>query len=538
MGRSFFTLVSVFFFWGFLAASNGIFIPFCKTHFHLSQFQSQLIDSAFYGAYFIGSLLLYMFSLRLNRDIINHWGYKKTIIYGLLISILGAAAMIPSVNAGSFVFILSSFFLIALGFSLQQTSANPLVLNVGNPASGSHRLNFAGSINSLGTTIGPILVSLLLFGKLIALETDKKGASIESINTLYIILGGAFALAAVILALTKINKLDIEEQDQKEMSILKAPLIFILVTLLVLAVVFLYFPLRASSKGPVTDESVFLFSLSGLLFLLSAVLYAQYVRMRKSNRISTESHPHVTLGMLAIFMYVGVEVTIQSNLGSLLKETAFGGLSDSEISPYISLYWGSLMIGRWTGSLGAFRMSKTINFLLTIIVPLAAFALVLFMNYLSGAGIQIFYPYLICVAVLVAAFIITKQKPALTLMVFSLLATMAMIIGLCSTGMTGTFAFMSGGLFCSIMWPSIFSLATAGLGKYTSQASAFLIMMILGGAFIPPLQGLIADKTGNIHFSYILTVACFLYLAFYAWQSKRILIRKGIDYDGQLDSGN
>src|ERR1700746_1012966 len=114
-----FTLISVFFFWGFLAASNGIFIPFCKTHFHLSQFQSQLIDSAFYGAYFIGSLLLYIFSLQLNNDIINKAGYKKIIVYGLALSILGAVVMIPAVNSGSFAFILVAFFIIALGFSLQ-----------------------------------------------------------------------------------------------------------------------------------------------------------------------------------------------------------------------------------------------------------------------------------------------------------------------------------------------------------------------------------------------------------------------------------
>src|SRR5690606_11434914 len=108
----------------------------------------------------------------------------KTIIYGLLISVAGSLIMIPAVNSGSFAFILVAFFIIALGFSLQQTSANPLVLNLGNPATGAYRLNFAGSVNSLGTTIGPILVSLILFGKVVATEEDKVGASIGSINVL------------------------------------------------------------------------------------------------------------------------------------------------------------------------------------------------------------------------------------------------------------------------------------------------------------------------------------------------------------------
>src|SRR3989344_8409855 len=221
-----FALIAVFFFWGFLAASNGIFIPFCKTHFNLSQFQSQLIDSAFYGAYFIGSLLLYIFSLQFNNDIINKIGYKKTIIYGLLISIVGALIMIPAINSGSFMFILAAFFIIALGFSLQQTSANPLVLNLGNPATGSYRLNFAGSVNSLGTAIGPILVSLALFGKVVATDTDKTSASLGSINILYVILAVAFGAAIVILIFSKIPKLEIEE-DESEVKVLKQPLFFI-----------------------------------------------------------------------------------------------------------------------------------------------------------------------------------------------------------------------------------------------------------------------------------------------------------------------
>ncbi|MBS1935398.1 MAG: MFS transporter, partial [Bacteroidetes bacterium] len=117
------TLVIVFFFWGFIAASNSIFIPFCRTHFNLNQFQSQLIGSAFYGAYFIGSLILYLLSGLVGYDILNKIGYKKGIVYGLGISVIGALAIIPSANANSFPLILVSFFIVALGFSLQQTAA-------------------------------------------------------------------------------------------------------------------------------------------------------------------------------------------------------------------------------------------------------------------------------------------------------------------------------------------------------------------------------------------------------------------------------
>src|SRR6187401_2612872 len=131
------TLVIVFFFWGFIAASNSIFIPFCKSHFQLTQFESQLIGSAFYGAYFIGSLILYLVSSLLGYDILNKIGYKKGIIYGLLISVVGALAIIPSANANSFPMILVSFFIVALGFSLQQTAAQPFAISLGDPATGS-----------------------------------------------------------------------------------------------------------------------------------------------------------------------------------------------------------------------------------------------------------------------------------------------------------------------------------------------------------------------------------------------------------------
>ncbi|MES2762693.1 MAG: MFS transporter [Bacteroidota bacterium] len=524
---SFISIITVFFFWGFLAASNGIFIPFCKTHFQLSQFQSQLIDSAFYGAYFIGSLLLYMISLKLNSDIINRIGYKTTIVLGLGISILGALVMIPAVNIGSFPFILVAFFIIALGFSLQQTSANPLVLNIGDPATGSHRLNFAGSINSFGTTIGPILVSVLLFGKAIATGADKESAPISSINTLYIILAIAFVLAAIILYFTKMPKLKIEEQGTN-MKVLKSPLLFIMGIIVFLVIVFFYSAFNDYNAG--SQTYMFLGGIGSFLIVVLLALSMQYQTIKKQDRFEVKKYPQVLLGMLAIFVYVGVEVSIQSNLGSLLKLPDFGGLQDSEIGPYISLYWGSLMIGRWTGSIGAFDLNKNLKTVLTIIVPFLALCLVLFMNHLNGADSSQFYKYVICVVLLIAAFFMGQQKPALTLMIFGGLGTLAMIIGLVTTGQVSVFAFLSGGLFCSIMWPCIFSLATAGLGKYTSQASSFLIMMILGGAFIPPMQGLMADKM-NIHISYIIPVICFAFLTWYAFKVKAILKTEGIDYD-------
>jgi FHS family L-fucose permease-like MFS transporter len=193
-------LVIVFFFWGFIAASNSIFIPFCKTHFNLSQFESQLIGSAFYGAYFIGSLILFLVSNMIGYDILNRIGYKKGIIYGLMISVVGALLIIPSANANSFPAILASFFVVALGFSLQQTAAQPFAILLGDPATGSHRLNLGGSVNSLGTTLGPLIVSYFLFG---TPSSSQSEVTVTNINTLYLIVAGVFAAVALFFTFSR-----------------------------------------------------------------------------------------------------------------------------------------------------------------------------------------------------------------------------------------------------------------------------------------------------------------------------------------------
>ena len=158
------TLVTVFFFWGFIAAGNSVFIPFCKHYFNLDQFQSQLIDFAFYGAYYLGALGMFFYSNLNGQDLVSKWGYKKSIVYGLTFSALGAIAMILAVNGNTFAGMLVGFFIVALGFSLQQTAANPFALTLGDPSTGSNRINLGGSINSFGTSIGPIVVALALFG--------------------------------------------------------------------------------------------------------------------------------------------------------------------------------------------------------------------------------------------------------------------------------------------------------------------------------------------------------------------------------------
>jgi FHS family L-fucose permease-like MFS transporter len=207
------------------------------------------------------------------------------------------------------------------------------------------------------------------------------------------------------------------------------------------------------------------------------------------------------------------------------------------------MYWGSLMIGRWVGSISAFDLKPATKQLLTFIVPLVAFAIVLAVNKFSKHDIGILYYYIVCVLIQIGAFYVSNNRPARTLLIFGLLGMISMLIGLFSTGTVAIYAFLSGGLFCSIMWPCIFALSVAGLGKYTTQGAAFLIMMILGGGIIPPIQGKLADFLQSksnivgygIHYSYWVAVVCFAYITVFAFVVKGILKRQGIDYDNPVD---
>lgn len=522
-GSALYMLVMVFFFWGFLAASNGIFIPFCKTHFQLSQFESQLVDSAFYGAYFIGSLILYLISSGLGYDILNRIGFKNGIIYGLVISVVGALCMIPAVNSGDYMFILGSFFIIALGFSLQQTAANPFAIALGDPATGAHRLSLAGGVNSLGTTVGPIIVTLVLFGTVVATQEQVENAPISSINSLYLILGGVFLLVAGIFAVAKMPRVTSDEGFEKSEKATKT-MLSITGLIIALTVIGNFLPGLMGNYTSIILLATALVGVIGILFCANQSAQAD------STGWGAMKYPQLVLGMIAIFVYVGVEVAIQSNMGALLKLPEFGGLNESEISRYISLYWGSLMIGRWTGGIAVFKLKKSTKTILTVVVPFIAFAVILLANGLSGHQVSDLYVYAICIVILVLANFMAGEKPAKLLMILGILGVIAMIIGLLFTGNVGLFALISGGLVCSIMWPCIFALAIAGLGKFTSQGSAFLIMMILGGAIIPPLQGGLADIT-DIHSSYVIPVLCFAYLAFFAWKVSKVLKKQNINFE-------
>lgn len=541
------TLVTVFFFWGFIAAGNSVFIPFCKHYFKLDQFQSQLIDFAFYTAYYVGALLLFAYGAFGGKDLVGKWGYKKSIVYGLLFSALGAAAMIVAVNANTFAGMLTGLFIVALGFSLQQTAAQPFAISLGDPATGTSRVTLGGAINSFGTTIGPLLVALSLFGTTAAITDEQIAAlSLSKVILLYTAVGGLFVAAAALFYFSKKVPSGIsEESTEKADKALYALLIMSGLLVVCFVPVFSSYKTDMATLTDVEKHAMESYRLKWLFGALAVIvlglLFSNMRAKKNSNGWGAMQYPQLVLGMLAIFVYVGVEVSVGSNLGELLSYNDFGGFQASEATPYIAMYWGSLMIGRWAFSVSAFNLKKNTTLLLQIIVPLIAFLIILVVNIAFGYDMKPLYFYVVCVVIQILAFYFAQNKPARTLLIFSLLGVFAMVLGTFTKGTVAIYAFLSAGLCCSIMWPSIFSLSIAGLGKYTSQGSAFLIMMILGGGIIPPIQGKLADflqanssiEGFGIHQSYWVAAACFAYLAFFAFIVKKILGKQGIDYDAK-----
>lgn len=463
----FIPLVIVFFFWGFVAASNDILIPVFKQTFNLSQGESQLVSLAFYIAYTVGSLIYMGISMLIKQDLVNKIGYKNGLTLGLVISALGTLLFYPAANNASFPLMLSGLFMVALGFSLQQTVANPLAIALGPISTGSQRLTLAGGINNLGTTIGPLIVSFAIFG---SPSSSNSSMNIESVKIPYLVLGLAFLLVAILLKFSSLP----------------------------------------DKPAAITEE----------------------VSDSKNARSSALKYPQLIMGMIAIFVYVGVEVSTASNLPAYMEKNL--GFLTKDIAPYISLYWASLMIGRWTGAVEAFTENMNMQKILRFIAPYIAFSVFLFVNAVAEHDLSPFYIYAAIVLVLIAADIASKGNPARMLLIFSILGITALFVGMLTTGMTSVYAFTSVGLFCSTLWPCIFTLAISGLGKHTSQGSSFLIMMIMGGGIVSWLQGFVADEINNIQYSYIVGVLCFAYLAFYAYKVSGILKEQGISFDKKL----
>ncbi len=448
--KPFSAIIFLFFLWGFITVMNDVLIPHLKAVFELSYFQAALIQFAFFGAFFIISLIYFVTSISIG-DPISKIGYKNGIIIGLILCGIGCCLFYPAANYQRYAVFLGALFVLASGVTILQITANPYAAILGKPETASSRLNLAQGFNSFGTTLAPIVGAILLY----KVFSDGE-ITVDSLKMPYLIYGSLFFILAIIIKFVKLPSFINNEKIEKGLGVLK--------------------------------------------------------------------FRHVVLGMFAIFFYVGGEVSIGSFLINYFGLETVMGMEEAEAGVFLSYYWGGAMIGRFLGSVSMSEItSKRKKYLLMASLSVLFFFVLYFitaikieagtfsLQFLSFSKIWLFVVFLI---INYLFFLIGGTNPSKVLTLFvGIIIVLLLIMILCN----GELAFWSAiaiGAFNSILWSNIFTLAIKDLGKYTSQASSLLVMMIVGGALIPLLQGVVADYIG-IKLSFLIPVVCYGYLIFY-----------------------
>jgi FHS family L-fucose permease-like MFS transporter len=398
-------VTAIFFMWGFITVLNDVLIPHLKSVFTLNYAEVMLVQFTFFGAYFVMSLP--------SGKLLSRIGYRHSIIAGLAVAGVGALLFWPAARLPSYPLFLLAFFVLASGITLLQVAANPYVSLLGEERLASSRLNLAQAFNSLGTTLAPKF-------------------------------GGLVILSATVLGATELAQLPPAQQlayriGQAQM--VQWPYLGLAATLFVLAAVVWWFHLPPLAVGHADDP-----------------------RHRFADALA---HRHVRLGVVAIFLYVGAEVSIGSFMINYLALPQIGNMSEGRAAGFVSLYWGGAMIGRFVGSA-----------------------------------------------------LLTRIDPRRLLAACALVAAVLLATTMSGHGHVALWSVVAIGLFNSVMFPNIFTLGIDRLGPLTGKASSLLIMAIVGGAVIPLLQGLLADRIGVQH-AFVLPLLCYLYIVFYGLKGSR-----------------
>ncbi|NGZ88591.1 sugar MFS transporter [Duganella aceris] len=389
----------LFFMWGLLTSLNDVLIPHLKAVYTLTYVQAMLVQFCFFGAYFIVSLPAGM--------LIKKIGYQKGAVAGLTIAAAGCALFYPAATTGYTLFLIA-FFVLAGGITILQVAANPYVTVLGDAQTASSRLTLTQAFNSLGTTVAPAL-------------------------------GGMLILSGVVLNASDLALLPAAEQaayHAKEAASVQGPYLVLAFALVALAVLFAFarLPKIVDAEQPGGETAGW-----------SAVLH----------------HRHLVLGAIAIFLYVGGEVSIGSFLINFLGESHVAGLSPADAAPFVSYYWGGAMVGRFIG-----------------------FA------------------------------VMRKVSPGKALAFNSAAVIALVLLAIFGSGHLAMWAILAVGLFNSIMFPTIFSMALNKLGPLTGQGSGVLCMAIVGGALVPFAQGLLAD-TVSVQMSFLIPAACYTFILYF-----------------------
>ena len=393
---------ALFFIFGFITWANSQLIPYLKIACELTDTQSFLVATAFFAAYFVMAIP--------SSIILNKTGFKKGMSLGLIVMALGALMFVPAANSRSYSLFLLGLFIIGTGLALLQTAANPYVTVLGPIESAAKRISIMGICNK----IAGILAVFVLGG---------------------IVLKDADAIKQKLLVISPAEK-------AAELSALAErvinPYIGIAVVLSVLAIIIYFINLPEIRETEDENDT----SLS-------------------KTRTSVLQFPHLVLGALAIFFYVGVEV---------ISYDTFAGFGETLGYPLE-------------------KASK-------------------FASY-TGYGLLIGY---VCGIMFIPKYI-SQQK---ALVASTLLSILLVLISMFTTGDTAVFCFALLGFSNALMWPAIWPLAINNLGRFTKIGAALLIMGIVGGAILPPLYGVVSEMVGSKQTGYFIMIPCYLFILYYA----------------------
>lgn len=334
-------------------------------------------------------------------NIISKIGYKKGIVLGLSVTGFGALLFFPASIIISYNFFLTALFILASGITILQVAANPFVAVLGPPETASSRLNFTQAINSLGTTLAPYFGSLLIL--------DVAG---------------------------------VNRSPAEEAASVQGPYVVIALVLGVIAM------LIAFSKLPAINDATM----------------EEFHDTKHFGKKSAWQYKHLVRGAIAIFLYVGAEVTIGSFMVNYLMEPNIGGLAEIDAGKYVSFYWGGAMVGRFIG-----------------------------------------------------AALLQRMRPNAVLATCAVISISLILISTNTSGPLAMYSIIAVGLFNSIMFANIFTMSMDGLGKFTGEGSGILCMAIVGGAVVPMLTGVLADEAG-LQTALMATVLCYGYIFYFGTQ--------------------
>ncbi len=395
---------ALFFIFGGITSLNDVIIPKLKELFTLNYTQAMLVQFCFFTAYLVIGIP--------GAKLVKKIGYMRGAVAGLLTMMVGCLLFIPASQTATYGIFLFALFVLASGVVIVQVVANPLISLLGKPETAHSRLTFAQAFNSLGTTVFPIVGSILILGSLATVTADQlSGAELDAYRTAesQAIVNGYLGIAVALAV--------------------------------VAAVVWMF---RNRLQGERHDAS------SG---------FAGFDLIKRTR---------FGFGALCIFLYVGAEVAIGSLIVSYLMQSQVMGLEEQAAGKLIGLYWGGAMVGRFIGSA-----------LLRVISPGKILAFV---------------------AVGAIALILISTN---------------------TTGAVSGYSLLAIGLMNSIMFPTIFSLASERLGSRAADGSGIINIAIFGGAVVPLITGAIADATGSLGTALLLPAACYAVIAAFGIFARR-----------------